>query len=820
MSQKKTIPQTAWLGHYLKTAYRTMRKNKLHSFLNIIGMSVAFTCSILLLLSVYRDFSFDKFHVNKDKLYKVYSFVNKVDGPELNSSMGYPVASVLKSEKIGVEKATRFRYGGSKVRYNGKELDLSTMLIDNDFFSMFSFPIVKGNQTAPLGNLSDIVISEETAGKLFSKGENPIGKKIEVQIDNSWRALVISAVLQDRPQNSSISYNLLARTELKNDYAKDKNNWDYQHHPVYVQLAGNATQANVESRLRSLLKKFSPPDEQSLKSKGYKPDAKGDITALRLLPLQEVHFNTQIGSGNAVGRSFLYILILTGIVILVIACFNFINLNIGIAFTRSKEMGIRKCLGAGKAQVWFQIWGESLLTSFIAMSMGIIASLLLLKGFNKTFVTKIDPTLLYQPQILLLLTGILLLVSFFAGSYPAFIMTKLRTVEILKGKLAVKSNGLFRNTLVGVQFVIATVLICTTIVIYQQFQHLRKAPLGYTTNSVVSIPIYDQANGKDIVQKLRSRLSSQSSIVSVTGTSVNLGLGRDQSTSKWSSSFGYKDRSVSTNWVTGDYDFLKTLHIQPIEGRDFSSAYVSDSAHSVIITESVAKQLAEGKSSALGMAFFADSNMPKLHVVGIIPDFHLYSMHESKEPVTIRIEPTNNMNYALVRVNTTNPAATLDLIKKEYAQLEPGKDFKGSFVDENVDRWYSTEKRLSQMFSVAAIVAIVLSCMGLFGITLIVISQRVKEIGVRKVLGASVRGITVMVSKDFIRPVIIAIVIATPIAWWLMHTWLQDFSYRINIEWWIFAVTGLCAFIIALLTVSYQAIKAALANPVESLRTE
>jgi putative ABC transport system permease protein len=807
-----------WLGHYFKTAYRTMQKNKLHSFLNITGMSVAFTCSILLLLSVYRDFSFDQFHANKDRIFKVYDFYNKPEGVELSNTMGYPMGPALKAENIGIEKSTRIKYGGGKVRYKAKEIEIATTLVDNDFFSMFSFPVVKGNQASPLGNVSDIVISEDASAKIFSRDEDPIGKTIEVQAGGGWKNLIVSAVIKTKPQNSSINYDLLARIEIHDDYPAQKDQWFVQHHSVYVQIAANTTQANVEQRLRSFKKKYAPGNEAELKKRGYKPDSRGDMEAIRLLPLSEIHFNAEIGTGNTTSTSFLLILVLTAVVILVIACLNFINLNIGIAFTRSKEIGIRKCLGAGKGQVWLQIWGESLLTAFIALAIGIISTLFLVKGFNKLFVTKIDSSLLYQPKIILLLAAVLVLVSFFAGSYPAFVMTRLKTVEILKGKVSMKSNGLFRNTLVAVQFMIATVLICTTIVIYQQFQHLRKAPLGYNTNVIVSVPIRDEENGKNIIQQMRTRLSSQPSIESVTGSSINLGMGKDNSISKWSSNFDYNGKSVSTTWLTADIDFLKTMGIVPKQGRDFSNSFAGDTADAVIVTESMAKQLADGPVE--GLSFYTDSNKPKLHVVGIIPDFQFYSMHQAKEPMTIRVSKGKGMSYALVRVHTSNPAATMDLIKNVYAEVEPGKEFKGSFVNENVDRWYENEKRLSKMFSIAAVVAIVLSCMGLFGITLIVIAQRVKEIGVRKVLGASVTGIALLVSKSFIRPVIVAIVAASPIAWWIMQKWLQDFSYRVNISWWMFALTGFLALSIAMVTISYQAIKAALANPVKSLRTE
>ncbi len=805
------------IRNYLKMLFRNMQKNKLHTAINIIGMAVAFTCSILLLVMVYHEFSFDQFHTNKKQLFKLYHFGNGPEGLELGSGMAYPAASSVKAEGIGVEKATRIKYRGREIRYKGKTLEQSAILVDDDFFSMFSFPVVKGAQQHPLASTENVVLSEKTAGNLFGK-EDPIGKTIEVKVGGIWNSLVVSAVLKDPPQNSSIDYSVLARTEIDPDYAELKNNWNNQHHSVYVQLSDNTNQIQAERKLRDFTKKYIPFDSEYLIRRGYTKDANGDYTGMKLLPLNEFHFNAQIGTGNTVSKSFLFILLLVALVIILIACFNFINLNIGLSFTRTKEIGIRKCLGAGKRQVWLQVWGESFISVTVAMVMGIAATFILMKGFNKLMESKFDTSILYQPAVVAGLLLLLFIVSLIASGYPSYIMGRLRTVEILKGKISVKRPGIFRNALIVAQFVIAIILICTTVIIYQQFQHLRKAPLGYTTEAMVSVPVKKYEKGKEIVAKMRTLLASQPMITSVSGSDVNLGVGKDGSTSQTSFGFEYKGKSVSTNYMAADYDILKTLNIAAKEGRDFSAAYVADSSNSVIITESMAKQL--GEKSAIGLSFFSDSSKPKWNVVGVIPDFHLYSMYEKNEPLTISMNSTSFISYVLIRVNTQSPAAVMDIIKNAYSQAEPGEEFKGSFVAENIDRWYTNEKRLSTMFSIAAIVAIVLSCMGLFGMAFIIIRQRVKEIGVRKVVGASVAGIAALVTKEFIKPVVTALVIATPIAWWAMQKWLQDFNYRIHIQWWVFAVAGLLAVLIAILTVSFHAVKAAVANPVKSLRTE
>jgi ABC-type antimicrobial peptide transport system permease subunit len=794
-----------------------MQKNKLHTSINVVGMAVAFTCSILLLVMVYNEFSFDKFHEKESRLFKLYRFSNGPEGLEVSSSMAYPAGDVVKTEGIGIEKSTRIKNRGREVRYKDKTLDQSIQLVDDDFFSMFSFPLVKGAATHPLASTTNVVLDEKTAGNLFGT-EDPVGKTIEVKVGGKWNSLVVSAIIKDAPQNSSIKYSVLARTEIDPDYATLKDDWNSTHHAVYVQLNANSNTASVDKQLVNLTKKYNIADIDYLKKKGYRPDANGNYAGMKLLSVDELHFNTKLGDGNTVSKSFLYILLLVACVIVLIACFNFINLNIGLSFTRTKEIGIRKCLGAGKRQVWLQVWGESLVTVLAAMLFAVGATIILMNGFNKLMQAKFDASLLYQPLIVCCLVFMLLLVSLLASGYPSYIMGKLKTVEILKGKISIKKPGLFRNALIVAQFVIAIVLICTTVIIYQQFQYLRKAPLGYTTSSLISVPIKKYESGKEIVDKMRTLLGGQTSVTSVSGSDVNLGVGNDGSSNRTGYGFDYNGKSVNTDFMAVSYDILKTLDVKLKEGRDFTSNYVADTTNSVIVTESMAKQL--GEKNVLGLSFYADSSRPKWNIVGVIPDFHLYSMYEKNEPLTICMNSNAFISYVLIRVNTQNPTTTLELIKNTYAQVEPGVEFKGSYVDENIDRWYTNEQRLSSMFSIASMVAIMLSCMGLFGMAFIIIRQRVKEIGVRKVLGASVSGIAALVTKEFIKPVIIALLIATPIAWWAMHHWLQDFTYRINIQWWVFVLAGALAILIAVITVSFHAVKAAVANPVKSLRTE
>ena len=795
-----------------------MLKYKTHTAINIFGMAIAFICSILLMLAVYQDFSFDNFHQHKDRIYELYNFENKTEGTELGTTMSYPVATYLKKEDLGIDRVTRIKPRGNEIRYRDKTLESGITLVDNDFFDIFSFPTVAGQKTGPLNSVNTVVINQKTATNLFGK-ENPIGKAVEIKLGSVWKSLTVSAIIQDAPQNSSIKYNILARTELDPDWAKDKENWNAQHHSVFVRLSPSVKQEQAEQQLRLFIEKYRHPDTDKLKNDGYKADAHGEYFGMRLLPLNELHFNNQLGISETVSKVYLYILLLVSAVILFIACFNFINLQISLSFTRNKEIGVRKCLGAAAGQVWLQLFIENFLQILLALLLGLGSTISLVKFLNHRHVSNMDDTLFYRFPLLFTLLMILVILSLISSAYPFFMMNKLKTVEIFKGKVTLTKTGFGRNLLITTQFVIAIVLICTTIISYLQFQYLRKAPLGYTTSSLISVPIKNTLHGREISARMRTLLANNPAITSISGSMINLGVGKDGSTARVQMGFDYEGKTIYTALTSADYDFLKTLSIQPLAGRDFSTSFATDSSKAVIVTESMAKQL--GKGEMVGLTINTDSaGNNGWHIIGVIPDFHLYSLHEETQPLSIVFDKGTPINYLLIKVNTQNPMVTMEQVKSAYTAAEPGIEFKGTYVDENVDRWYTKEKRLSTLFSITASIAIVLSCMGLFGLALIIIAQRVKEIGIRKVLGASVKGITILVTREFIKPVVIAIVIALPIAWWAMNMWLQDFIYRISMPWWVFPSAGIAVISIAVLTVGIQSIKAALANPVESLRNE
>ncbi len=606
------------------------------------------------------------------------------------------------------------------------------------------------------------------------------------------------------------------------DYADSKDKWDHTNHEVFVKV-GKTTEGTVDAAtLEQRLKPFSQTYFQSAirdqKVAGAQPDERGELFSIRLQPLLDVHFDTGAIQGAGTSRMYVYTLLLIGLFILAIAAINFVNLTLARSFTRAREVGVRKSLGALRGQLFTQLWGETLLTCGLGLAIGFGLATLLRGPFNALFNAQVSLDNLLHPMTLLVILLTFLLVTLVAGGYPAWVMTRFQTVQVLKGIVKAGKPGLLRNGLIVTQFAIACLLIISTFVVVRQIDFLRNASLGFNKEQVISIPVGNEVTGTYALNQLRNRLASNPGVVAVTGTRVNIGRGLDGSSSRSVSGFMHKGKEISTDWLRVDYDYLQTLGIKLLAGRDFSRQYATDSVSSVLVTASFAKEL--GEKQPVGTFFQTDSAGTKFQIIGVVPDFHLYALREKVKPITMHLLQNRDVRYLLVRVTPQSMVPMMATLKREWQQISPKSEFQGSFLDENTDRWYRKEEKLSQMYTLAAGIAIVLSCMGLFAIALLTIQQRTKEIGVRKVLGASVASIVTLLSKDFLKLVLIAIVIASPIAWYAMNRWLQDFAYKIDIEWWVFAGAGLLAVGIALLTVSFQSIKAALMNPVKSLRSE
>jgi putative ABC transport system permease protein len=808
----------AMIKNYFKIALRTLWKNKGYAAINVFGLSVAFCICVFLFLTAYRQLTFDSFHEDGDRIFQTYTFYNDPAHPERSGSMPIPLAPALKEEYPEVEAAARFLTGRtSLVTYQDKYFDKLIGKTDADFLTMFSFPLLKGSREAALSNLSSIVLSKSMAEAVFGQVD-PIGKQIQVGSAADQRTYLVSAVMDDMPDNSSIKCDALVRIESMPDYQSRKSNWYDFSHPVFIKLTPQADPKALEARLRPFAAKYFPESFENLKRQKATPDERGDLFAIRLQKLSDVHFDREISGGKGAPIAVVYAIIGIGVFILVIASINFINLSVARSFTRLREMGVRKSLGAVKSQLFVQIWGESLLVCVVAFLTGCLLAWQLVPAFNATFDARIALPTLFEPGFVAVMVGIFLLVSLIAGGYPAWKSARFNPVEVLKGKITAEKPGAVRNSLIVTQFALSILLICCTVIAVQQIGHLRQQPLGFQKEQVVSIPVGNRTNGRQVLQRMRNRFASDPDIVSITGSGVNLGKGKDKVTSRSIFGFTYKEKQVNTDWLLVDYDYLKTLNIKLLGGREFDPSYAADSTNRVIITESMARAI--GNPDPVGSYFETDTSGTRYQIIGLVPDFQLYSVAQEQKPITMHLSGSEAINYIFIRVAPTHLNGTLDKLKKVWREVAPTSEFMGSFLDENVNDWYQNEEMMTRMFSLAATITILLSCMGLFALALLVIEQRTKEIGIRKVMGASLTNVVFLLSRDFVKLVLIALLIAIPLAWFGMQQWLNQYAYRIEINALVFAGVGIVAVLIALATVSYQSLRAALMNPVKSLRSE
>ncbi len=805
------------LKNNLKIAWRNLLKGKIFNLINITGLSVAVACCVLLFLTVFYEFSYDKFHKNLPDIYQVYLTQNRAKGVEKNTSMPEPLTPALKAEYPDVQYISRLGNGGAEVSYKSKKIMESIRFVDEDFLQIFTFPLEKGSVKTALHDLHSIVITEYVAKAIFGK-ENPIGKTLEMNLYNQNQSFVVGGVAKDFPDNSSLNFDVLMRFENYINYQQNLDKWRVGNHVTYVKLNAGTDRALFEKRLIPFAKNHFKESISDIKRDGAKPDANGNVFTVNLTPFANNHFNNELGGleGSPISRVYVIALLAIGIFILLIACINFINLNIARAFNRAREIGVRKTLGAGKWTLLVQFWVETALVCSIAFGFGLLLSSLILPLFAQNFKSHIQLKMLLQPGLLLTSFSTFFLITVIAGFYPAWLMLRYKTVLVLKGTVNTTKPGRVRNILLVTQFALSTLLIICTLVTWQQMQYMQNRPLGYNRSEVISIPL-GNLTGTNALEILRQKLQSSPEVESITGSQSNLGLGNDGSTFTSITGFNYKGHEVRTNVQFVDYDYLKTLGIQLLQGRDFSRDFATDS-NSVVINEKMVELI--GSKNPVGTFLPFGDGKRQIQVIGVVKDYNFQSLHQEVEPLSLGLKQRGELQYIFVRIKPVGLNASFNRLKSQWHQIFPNNEFKGSWLNENTERQYKSEKRLSNIFISGAILAILISCIGLLTMAMMTMVQRTKEIGIRKVLGSSISGIVVLVSKDFIKLVLLASVLAFPVAYWVMHNWLQSFAYRIEISWWIFALATLIALVIAIATVSFQAVKAALANPVKSLRSE
>lgn len=805
------------ITNYLKIALRNLWKDRTFTFLNVLGLTVAFSVAILLSMYALFELSYDHFHENKGSVYQVYSTDIYPEGPEVGTSKSIPFAGALQEEVPGVDKITRFNGKGVLVLSKDKELRMSAAYVDPDFFSIFSFSILQGEKESPIGEKSSVAITEYAAKQIFGSTD-VLGESITVISEGKESPFAISAIVKDMPNNSSIMFDIALDFTNQADfsYADYIGRWDKENHEVYMQLNPGMDPQEFEKATAAFTTLHYKEEIARVKRDGARPDAAGNYKQIRLFPIKDVHF-AEIQNGIiTVKKMWPYLVLGISFLIIFIAGVNFVNMSIAKSSQRLREIGVRKTLGAGKSQLFFQFWGESVLVFLSSVVLAAMVAAALLEPFKTLFGTRASFTTVATPEIIIGSMLFLLLTTLVAGGYPALLLGKLGTVQALKGKMEVAGKNRLRDLLMITQFGIAILLISGTFVLWSQLEYMRTKDLGYNKDQVVAFALNGKREDGQAIQLLRDELSDQPGIISVTAANNILGLGKDGSRSTSVLGFEHKGRGVKTNMVIVDYDYLETLGLELTEGRSFDKMYATDSL-AVIINEAMAKQLRE--ENPLNARLDFEWSEPHT-IIGVVKDFHFEDLDKGIEPLTLFLNPSRIMRYAYVKVAPQNAVGSLGQIEAAWKKIEPNTTFTGSFLDENIERTLRAERTMTTLISSGSVIAIILSCIGLFAISLLVVSQRRKEIGVRKVVGASVSHITFMLTADFLKLVAFAFLISAPLAWWFLYEWLQAYPYRIELSIWVFLAAGFLAAFIAVITISFKTIKAALQNPVKSLRTE
>jgi ABC-type antimicrobial peptide transport system permease subunit len=801
------------IKNYLKIAWRNLVKHRTFTLINILGLSVAFGVSILLGMAAHYDLSYDRFHERGDSLYQVYKVQQTPNGSEVGTTSPVPLAEALKEELPGIARISRHLSDVLVATKGEKQFSLDAVWVDPDFFGMFSFPMLNGGRAVLRQN--EVVITEKTALKFFGR-TNVEGETMDLLLKGRSTPFTVASVLQALPSNSSLEFEMALYFADFPEYLSLKDQWDSQNHEVYMELDKQVSPGQFQkSTLPFVAQHYKGTMESAIRD-GAVPNSNGNYFQLGLLPIKDVHFADFGGDAVRVVRTYPYLLLGVAFLIMLIACVNFINMGIANSVNRLREIGMRKTLGAPKKQLFFQLWSESLLVFVCALCIGTLLGKLLLKPFQTTFQTVASFKDLGTASGLLISVVSVLFISFVAGGYPAILMSRLDTLQALKGKLQVAKGNRLRNALIVVQFCIAIALISSTLVLRSQLRYMANKDLGYNKEQVLAFPINGKKDPRQAVQLLREELLGGTDILSITAADNILGRGKDGSAYTSVLGFEYKGHGIKTNMLVVDHDYVETLDLKLLMGRSFSREFATDTL-SVVVNETMARQLDEEDPTNARITL---NDSIYYTVIGVLKDYHFQKLDRAIEPLTLFMEPDWELYYAYVKIAPGHISDSYDRVKNAWAAIEPNAVFMGSFLDENVDRTFQKEQRMAAMIGTGSVIAIILSCIGLFAMSLLIVSQRTKEIGIRKIVGASIASITFMLTKDFLKLVAISFVIASPLAWWFLGNWLESYAYKIPLDIWFFVAAGILAVGIAFVSIASRTIGAALQNPSKSLRTE
>ena len=800
--------------NYFKTAWRYLLRYKQYTIINILGLAVGITCCVLIMLFVRSEFSYDRFHSNAHRLYRIWQH-EKAEGQDfINTVTPIPLAPTLRSTFPEVESVCRVYLFNTLAKLNTNSFNENVTMVDSTFFQIFDFKLLQGNKANPFPTPNSVILTTTTAKKYFGNA-NAIGKTIELSLGDEKTAFAVAGIAEPSPEESSIKYDMLiSYSNAKLVFSpRMLQNWFNIFNETYMLIGKNVNAADLEKKFPSMMKQQLGEDYGKEEFNLY------------LQPITDIHLNTSLPAGiqPTSDPKYAYILATIGILILLIACINFITLSVGRSTSRALEVGVRKALGAERKDLIQQFWGEALLTTLMSVVLGLAIAFFLVPPFNQL----IERNLSLHVDILFITFCVLLIVviGLIAGIYPAIILSGFNPVEVLKGKLNLKDNaGFFRKGLIVGQFGVSIVMIICTIVIGQQMHYLQTKDLGYNKDQVIIVPTNKgRKEGFALAQLYKNELQKHSEVLNVSTAAYSF------AETPWAT-LGFKDdkniyRSFRFNQV--DPYFVDAMKIKMVQGRSFQPNNTVDFNNSAIVNEALVKEF--GLKDPVGKKFGSYTQT----IIGVMKDFNYESLHTAVQPLVLALNgdtmfrQSSDVSFAIspqprisVRLKPGNVSDQINMLKKAWKKVAPNQDFEYHFLDETLAASYKQEQKMSVIVQLASMLSIFIACMGLFGLATLTVTRRTKEIGIRKVLGANVGAIVKLLSEDFVVLVIIASLVAFPVAWWTLQDWLSDFAYSINISWWVFIAAAFTTIIIALVTVSVQTIKAALANPVKSLRTE
>ena len=809
------------IRNYLKIAVRNLLKYRFISSINLFGLTVGLTCCLLILTFILHELSYDKFQPNADRVYRVTRSFNNPETGAISltlSTVAPPFGPLLQYDFKEIEDMTRLLQNGTTaIRYGDKIVNEENVFFaDDKFFNFFKVNVAKGNPQKALSDPYSIMMTEETAKKYFGN-EEPLNKVIKVNFGNYFD-LKVTGVFKPLPSNTHFHPDLLVSFNTLNDtliYGAQglRTNFGNNSFFTYIRLPQNYEPKKLIAQFPAFVDRNMPA--------GNGPFKPSQGTKLDLQKLTDIHLTShtdyEAEENGDIKR--VYIFSAIALFILLIACINYMNLSTARSTLRAREIGIRKTIGAQRKEIIIQFLSETVLVSWIAMLLAFVLCWALLPWLNKISSQNLDINVLLKWKIIGPIILVPFVVGILSGIYPAIFMSSFQPVKVLKGLVKTgRGNISFRHILVTLQFAISIILIIATTVVFSQMRYMQQKSLGFDKDHIITMPYVSGLNDK--YDAFRNELLRNSNIKNV-GRSSRIPTGRllDAMGARMMKGDSLAPITANIKFVSADQDFISTYGVKIVAGRGFSRDFSLDTS-GFLINEAAARVLDfKANEEAIGKDFGYGNRKGKL--IGVFNDFHFESMHQKIVPLVLLV-PRNANNYGRISVKLSGAGmpSTLAGIENTWKKFLPETPYQFTFLDENFERLYDAEKKQEKIFTTFAVLAIFIACLGLFGLSAFAISQRIKEIGIRKVMGADISTIVALISKDFIILVGFAAIIAFPVAWYAMDNWLRDFAYRINIQWWVFVMAGIIAALIAFMTVSIQAIKAAIANPVKSLRTE